>query len=1755
MIPPHKNNHHKTTIIAFVRRVGFVFLYRCDDILFDIVRLYGRGVYRRIVRVKGVVALSMVARWQKRKRVVRRWRFKRKTIGTTTYYRDFQRKVKDRMTMRIISLRAVGAGFGILILFLSLATSQFYSVNDLYAEIKPQNFVENTSTVGPGLEMLSYETRAENTKTTKADFDSGTYSNGQFLSGHDDVASFVASDDYLTLGHYGAYAPDTSENDWWDDDGDSSTKYHWRYRKCFTIDNSASADALIEYPIYLSVDTATLVGAGKMLASGDDIRFTNNDGDVLPFQIADDMNSASTRFWVQVDHIASGAQEDLCMYYGYIGSGTPPAQSNQEAVFRYSTPKDIYYVVADRAEGSKTQFSSYADGNDVSVANYTKTLTAYESDIYPTNITTLTQTSAISTTKPINATYNANGTDNLVPAHFAGEHFVYRMDRYTNQFSFISPWCDADVEVRNENNALVANGSFTIAQGTMHNLSTNNSAGNGIANDSAVIVDVTNNCPILAQHHSNNGGDSFVMHPAEREWYGVGSGNIQIAALNDNTSVTLYRSSGASNTYTLQRGENVMINDAGSQGSDPAHHVVADQPIGVGSLADGDGGEATTFLPVEEMGYRYYIADDTQYIAIATRAGITTTVDLYNDATVCDNGAPDETQTVSPTGNNPGKVYFGATSAGNHIPAGACIVADEPIVAYNEYNGAGDEHNIWNEVQNRQFVGAVPTQSFGAEEIGQWHLDATHTWIRRTPITITNTTATAVNDYQVHIDLSTVTTSGFFDKTQVDGGDIRIAGVLGDGTDDIVYALDTFDRTSATGDLWVRVPSIPANGSTTFYMYYSPIGVDVAGLGSVLWLDGADSATITQTASRVSQWNDKSGNSNDVTQSANARKPEVTIDNGHQVLDFATDYMRDDSGLFGTASYDDSYVFVVMKNKVLPENGALFYEPIVGPGSSRYSANAPWGTEVRYYPNAGTNAASRLSGVYGGDTTTYHTVRFEAHNGGARAVSRDGVLLVGDTNGTSFTGNGGSFTVGAYASGARMQDMYLGEMIVIPTALTPTQVQNVEAYLTQKWISGPTTTLTTTGDHMAVFTTTAPVPNYYIVDQRALSEQLSIISFADDNHVNDTVTTQTLSEGQIATLPFGDGIAQTDVYRVTRPLHIDFDADATDSAVPIGYAGKEFVYNVGRNNDVFSFYAPFGDAQIQIQQSGATGWTTLQSVMLSAGNGLTVAQNITNNHAFKIVSDEPILAFHRNQSYDSKILYPTHLALEPNSGKYELYGIGSSSLRLASASDATVTLYRSDGTQSTITLNAGNNFVYSESGGGAQGDSRGYHIVSDVPIGATSYADADGGETAVFVSQREFSDTYVLSSPVQYMSIVTRDPGVTCRVYDALGVEVTSGPGAMDHVPPQTSTNNALPYPNRLHIGGNDTSDPAFFSAGYRMQCDAPVYAYYEQHVGGLKTDETSWLSWPQGRTRNALEPQIADVDTAQEEGLYFESGFDSGSAGTDAEATATYLFDVSGIVYGGDTYWRDLLWEEVVSDRSGENAVEQITLEVAYADPTPTCSSATYSAFAPLTAVTVSSSSSTTLAHETRTTQTKRGMIAGTASDHSCIKVRATVRTGDEAFAPALNNLRVGYYVPTVLEGQTDTPTINIDGATSGMAQEYRILKVRTNDTGLANSEAFMTYHDVSTPGVFSQADFDLVEEGSLTTHSQFQFPPFPSVSPTSAGNHTPFDSTHATMLYVTHERSLGSVETIDLSFDVDIATAGGPVLSRDVSLSFSGL
>lgn len=104
----------------------------------------------------------------------------------------------------------------------------------------------------------------------------------------------------------------------------------WHWRKPITINNGGSAQT--NFQIKVTVDTQTLIGAGKMQASGNDIRFTTSGGvTLIDYWIESGINTTATVIWVEVPSIPTGSST----IYIYYGNTSAAAASNGTNTFLF----------------------------------------------------------------------------------------------------------------------------------------------------------------------------------------------------------------------------------------------------------------------------------------------------------------------------------------------------------------------------------------------------------------------------------------------------------------------------------------------------------------------------------------------------------------------------------------------------------------------------------------------------------------------------------------------------------------------------------------------------------------------------------------------------------------------------------------------------------------------------------------------------------------------------------------------------------------------------------------------------------------------------------------------------------------------------------------------------------------------------------------------------------------------------------------------------------------------------------------------------------------------------------------------------------------------------------------------------------------------------------------------------------------------------------------------------------------------------
>ena len=99
-------------------------------------------------------------------------------------------------------------------------------------------------------------------------------------------------------------------------------------------------------------------------------------------------------------------------------------------------------------------------------------------------------------------------------------------------------------------------------------------------------------------------------------------------------------------------------------------------------------------------------------------------------------------------------------------------------------------------------------------------------WNYRRAITISNPGGTALSDFQVHVPLDS---SFDYTKAGSNGSDIRFTG--SDAVTPMPFWIESWDANGKSASIWVRIPTIPANG-TTLYLYYGNSAANPASNGT-----------------------------------------------------------------------------------------------------------------------------------------------------------------------------------------------------------------------------------------------------------------------------------------------------------------------------------------------------------------------------------------------------------------------------------------------------------------------------------------------------------------------------------------------------------------------------------------------------------------------------------------------------------------------------------------------------------------------------------------------------------------------------------------------------------------------------------------------------------------------------------------------------------------------------------------------------------
>ena len=204
-------------------------------------------------------------------------------------------------------------------------------------------------------------------------------------------------------------------------------------------------------------------------------------------------------------------------------------------------------------------------------------------------------------------------------------------------------------------------------------------------------------------------------------------------------------------------------------------------------------------------------------------------------------------------------------------------------------------------------------------------------------------------------------------------------------------------------------------------------------LSPVLWLDASDTSTITEVGGAVSQWDDLSGNGNDVVQATAALQPTTgtrTL-NSLNVIDFQDDGMN---VTFSSSISQPNTIIIVLEQDLT--QSASFFD-----GSTAAARNLGGTLTTTYRMLSDTT-------ITGGTTDTDpHILRF-LFNGASSTLHVDGVGVISGNSGAE--GIAG-FTVGNNYPFTGNFTGAIAEVIVVDGTLTAGQISDTESYLANKW--------------------------------------------------------------------------------------------------------------------------------------------------------------------------------------------------------------------------------------------------------------------------------------------------------------------------------------------------------------------------------------------------------------------------------------------------------------------------------------------------------------------------------------------------------------------------------------------------------------------------------------------------------------------------------------------------------------------------------
>jgi hypothetical protein len=239
--------------------------------------------------------------------------------------------------------------------------------------------------------------------------------------------------------------------------------------------------------------------------------------------------------------------------------------------------------------------------------------------------------------------------------------------------------------------------------------------------------------------------------------------------------------------------------------------------------------------------------------------------------------------------------------------------------------------------------------------------------------------------------------------------------------------------------------------------------------GCKLWLDAADTSTISLSGSAVTQWDDKSGNSRTFTQGTSGNRPSsgTRSQNGRNVLDFdGGDFLNSTAAASVWKFLSDgteNTIFLVATSDIASTFGISFGNAVntaaVGFHGARFR-DAPVVLET-FIANGSGIVLLNTGGTYTAGTFIYFTTRQKPADATAanRSLSQANLNTAFSNNTSTATPSGSNPTQTLLIGGSKTQngdptnlfDGGIGELLMYDSYLSNTDTSTVQSYLSTKW--------------------------------------------------------------------------------------------------------------------------------------------------------------------------------------------------------------------------------------------------------------------------------------------------------------------------------------------------------------------------------------------------------------------------------------------------------------------------------------------------------------------------------------------------------------------------------------------------------------------------------------------------------------------------------------------------------------------------------